>query len=159
ALMELVATGHGAAADGGVGLEGDAHQAELQQARPTGPARGSSAAAGDEADGIVVVWRGVEHGRGSKKGKGARVAAHAAGATRGPSEPRGGRDRKANRGTDGGFCRAARGRLELGGPRRDPRCYDVGGSLETLGPRPERWPAWRWLGCARSRRGAQLCQQ
>src|SRR2546423_15335534 len=65
-LMELVATGHGAAADGGIGLEGNAHQAELQQARPAGPARGSGAAAADKADGIMVVWRGVEHGRGSK---------------------------------------------------------------------------------------------
>src|SRR5436853_7814288 len=63
ALMELVATGHGAAADGGIGLEGDAHQAELQQARPAGPARGSGAAAGDNADGVGGVWRGGERGR------------------------------------------------------------------------------------------------
>src|SRR2546429_2405102 len=70
AVVELVATGHGAAADGGIGLEGDAHQAELQQARQAGPARGSGAAAGDKAGGVVVVRGGVEHWQGLQEGQG-----------------------------------------------------------------------------------------
>src|SRR5262249_61779208 len=37
ALVELVATGHGAAEDGGIGLEGDAYQAELQRGTTSRP--------------------------------------------------------------------------------------------------------------------------
>src|SRR5262245_41301579 len=36
--MEQVGGGHGTGTDGGIGLEGNGNEAELQQARPTGPA-------------------------------------------------------------------------------------------------------------------------
>src|SRR5258707_7664867 len=58
--VEQVCGGQVAAADGGEGLERDADQAELEQARPTGPAVGGcgSAAQRQGFGGVGAVWGG-----------------------------------------------------------------------------------------------------
>src|ERR1700681_1410896 len=52
--VEEVGRGQVAGADGGVGLEGDIDQAELQQAGPTGPARGSAGGVAERCGTRVV---------------------------------------------------------------------------------------------------------
>src|SRR5271165_1050705 len=64
--MEQVGGGHIATTDRGEGLEGDADQAELQQAGPTGPTVGSPAALRQQFGGTGVVGEGVTHGKVSK---------------------------------------------------------------------------------------------
>ena len=54
--MELVEVDLLAGAGGGIGLDGDGHQAELQQARPTGAAAGSGGA-GKGGDGRRARWQ------------------------------------------------------------------------------------------------------
>src|SRR5579862_545359 len=65
--MEQVGGGHIAPADSGEGLEGDADQAELKQAGPTGPAVGSAAALRQQFGDTGAVGEGVTHEKVSKK--------------------------------------------------------------------------------------------
>src|SRR5262249_61330020 len=64
--VEQMGRGHVAGADGGIGLERNADQAELQQAGPTGPAVGGVWGKRQRVGGVGS--EGIVHGRGSVRG-------------------------------------------------------------------------------------------
>jgi len=96
ALMELLATGTVRMADGGIGLEGDAHRPELTAGPTSWPARGSRPL-------LPVtrwkgsVWSGAEvnmAGSPRRQGRQRVPAQTRMGATKGPVRRVGGPDRK-----------------------------------------------------------------